>query len=208
MAAPRFIYFDLGNVLLHFDHGLACRKIGQLTERPEDQIQQILFGPHSLQWRYEAGTVCCEEFCDELRQRTETTVPDSDLLEACSHIFWPRISMVPVIANLHASGHRLGILSNTCRAHWDYVIQGRYRFLQVGFEHYVLSFEERSMKPDRAIYDAAARRADVPPDQIFFTDDREENVAGARAAGWQAHHFTCATDLIETLYRLGVRCNL
>lgn len=208
MRTPRFFYFDLGNVLVHFDHEIACGELSRLTGHPQDSVREILFGADSLQFRYEAGGVNCEEFCQELRQRTDSQIADDEILYACSAIFWPRTPIIPVVATLHAAGYRLGILSNTCRAHWTYIIQGRYQFLLHAFEHYVLSFEEQSMKPEQAIYEAAARRAGVAPAEIFFTDDRLENVEGAAKAGWQAHHFTGVTDLIQTLYRLGVRTNL
>ena len=41
---PQFIYFDLGNVLLHFDHAIACRQIGQLAGIPEQRVRDVLFG--------------------------------------------------------------------------------------------------------------------------------------------------------------------
>lgn len=208
MPTPRYFYFDLGNVLVHFDHEIACGELSRLTQHPVDAVREILFGADSLQWRYEAGAVECTEFCEELRQRTGSQLEDVEILYACSAIFWPRTAIIPVVANLHAAGNRLGILSNTCRAHWSYIMQGQFQFLHHAFEQYVLSFEEQSMKPERAIYEAATRRAGVAPEEIFFTDDRLENVEGARAAGWQAHHFTGVTDLIRTLYGLGVHTNL
>ena len=55
------------------------------------------------------------------------------------------------------------------------------------------------MKPERSAYEQAADRAGVDAGDIFFTDDRPENVEGALAAGWQAAIFTSAHDLEETL---------
>ena len=50
------------------------------------------------------------------------------------------------------------------------------------------------MKPDRAIYDAAIERAGVAAHEVFFTDDRLENVEGARAVGIDAVQFVdCET---------------
>jgi putative hydrolase of the HAD superfamily len=41
-------------------------------------------------------------------------------------------------------------------------------------------------KPDAAIYRHAAEGLGVRPEEILFVDDREENVAGARAVGMVA----------------------
>jgi HAD superfamily hydrolase (TIGR01509 family) len=69
----------------------------------------------------------------------------------------------------------------------------------------VLSFEAEAMKPDRRIYDAAIQRAGVPADRIFFVDDREENVAGARAAGIDAVQFVDCDTLIADLRKRNIQ---
>ena len=53
-------------------------------------------------------------------------------------------------------------------------------------------------KPDPLAY-AAAHRAierdlgcELPRDEVWFTDDREDNVAAAREFGWDAEVFTRA----------------
>ena len=66
MVPPRFLYFDLGNVILHFDHRVAARQIAELTELPEQRVWDVLFAG-GLELRYEAGELddCrfYEEFC-------------------------------------------------------------------------------------------------------------------------------------------------
>jgi FMN phosphatase YigB (HAD superfamily) len=68
----------------------------------------------------------------------------------------------------------------------------------------ILSYEVGSMKPDRAIYEAAIRRAGVAAHEVFFTDDRLENVEGALAAGIDAVQFVNADQLIADLQARGV----
>ena len=63
------------------------------------------------------------------------------------------------------------------------------------------------MKPDAHIYAVAEEAAGVHADGIYFTDDRAENVAAARAAGWQAELFTDVLQLAETLEERGVTFN-
>jgi FMN phosphatase YigB (HAD superfamily) len=50
--------------------------------------------------------------------------------------------------------------------------------------------------------------AGVAPERIFFTDDIEEHVVAARAAGWDAEVFTSAIGLAEALTRRGLPCGL
>jgi HAD superfamily hydrolase (TIGR01509 family) len=57
------------------------------------------------------------------------------------------------------------------------------------FDPLVLSYEVQVMKPDRRIYEHSAKLAKVLPEKIFFTDDRLDNIEGARASGWNAQQF-------------------
>jgi hypothetical protein len=40
---------------------------------------------------------------------------------------------------------------------------------------------------------------------LFFTDDREENIAAARGLGIRAHQFVSETELVEALQHAGVQ---
>ena len=71
------------------------------------------------------------------------------------------------------------------------------------FDVAALSFRLHAAKPERAIYEAAARLAGAPPAEIFFVDDRVDNVDGALAAGFDAVQFTSAPDLRAQLARRG-----
>jgi putative hydrolase of the HAD superfamily len=59
-------------------------------------------------------------------------------------------------------------------------------------------------KPDLGIYTHAATVLGVAPDECFFTDDRPENVAGARAAGMHAEVFAGRAALVASLRALGL----
>ena len=41
MGAPRFLYFDLGNVLVFFDPQIAFDNLAQLAKTQSDQVQQF-----------------------------------------------------------------------------------------------------------------------------------------------------------------------
>ncbi|MGE0755973.1 MAG: HAD-IA family hydrolase, partial [Pirellulaceae bacterium] len=109
--------------------------------------------------------------------------------------------------HLRRAGHRLGILSNTNEIHWRFVSQGRYTIIRDAFPVTALSYELRSMKPEPAIYQAAADLAGVAPGDIFYTDDRPENVAGALAAGFDAVQYESPVQLAADIRRRGVRWN-
>lgn len=197
-----FLYFDLGNVLVHFSYDLGCQRLAEWSPHSAEAIRQLTFGG-SLQLDFESGRIDAAGYAQGIREQISIKLPDSVILEMTSAIFWPNWEMLPLLAALQRSGQKLGILSNTCSAHWNFVTH-RYRFLNDLFLWPILSYEVGAMKPDAEIYRVARQRADCPPERIFFVDDRPENVAAAREMGWQAVLFHSARSTAQSLRDLGV----
>ncbi len=68
----------------------------------------------------------------------------------------------------------------------------------------VVSGQEKTLKPGRRIFDILCTRAGVAPADCVFIDDGAHNVAGARAAGMDAIHFTGAPALARALTERGL----
>ncbi|QDU74495.1 Alpha-D-glucose-1-phosphate phosphatase YihX [Bremerella volcania] len=205
MSSPlEFFYFDLGKVLLDFDHEIACRQMADVLGTTAETIRTDVF--HSgEQWKYERGEITTLQLHRWLCDRYDVEAKLEDVCHAASHIFHPIPGTIEIAAGLHAAGHQLGILSNTCDAHWEYCLGRPFPFLNDFFPIHALSFRLGTMKPDPEIYRKAAALCGVSPEKIFFVDDREENVAGAAGAGYDAVLFTGAADLSEALTARGVR---
>lgn len=72
------------------------------------------------------------------------------------------------------------------------------------FDGAVVSGRDGVLKPRAAAFELVARRFEVEPERTLFVDDSLGNVEGARAAGFQAHHFTGAAALERLLLDLGL----
>jgi glucose-1-phosphatase len=181
----RFFYFDLGNVLVHFDPRRACRNLASLAGCDLSVAEQALYGS-GLETLYEQGAVDDAGFLAALRQHLPGPYADADALEAIGDMFTFNASICPLVSAIVASGIPVGILSNTCPAHWRWVLRQGWGLFDRTFRVTVVSYEVRSMKPESRIYQHAASLAGVPPQSIGFIDDREENVQAARQQGWLA----------------------
>jgi len=201
-----FIYFDMGNVLLLFDHELGCRQMADVAGVSTDRVREIVFDS-GLELRYEAGELSTREFYEAFCQQAAVTPDFNALMRAAGDIFTVNTSIEPVVASLRAAGYRLGLLSNTCEAHWDYISKHRYAITSEMFEVITLSYEVQAMKPDAKIFEAAAANAGVRPEEIFFTDDVAGHIAGARRAGFDAEQYTTTPELVKQLRRRGLKFN-
>jgi putative hydrolase of the HAD superfamily len=108
-----------------------------------------------------------------------------------------------ILSELAASNdYLLGALNNEARETNDY------RFEKFGLrEHFKVAMSSCYVglrKPDLAIYRRALDILGRPPERVLFIDDREENVASARAAGMKTIRFEGAEGLRNELVGLGV----
>lgn len=206
MQTIDFIYFDLGKVILDFDHETGCRQVSSISDVSPERVKQVIFDS-GLQNKYETGLITCDEFHATFCGETGSQLGKQGLLNALSDIFVPNINMLPLIAQLSAVNFPIGILSNTCRAHWELVYR-RYTILRQCFGRVVLSYEVNSMKPDPKIYNQAVELAGCRVGNCFFMDDKQENVDGASAAGMDAELYRSVPQLLEALVARGVSINM
>lgn len=108
-----------------------------------------------------------------------------------------------VLEELAASGNAmLGCLNNEARE------PNEYRFSTFGLRDYFeIAFSSCYVglrKPESAMYCRALDILGKPAERVLFVDDRQENVAGAEAAGMKGIRFDGEERLREDLSVLGV----
>jgi putative hydrolase of the HAD superfamily len=195
---PDFMYFDLGNVLLYFDHGLAMRSMAKIAGVDPKQMHAVIMDS-DLQIEYETGLITGEAFIERISAAIGKSLDSKEMLQAAADMFVPNHQIMPVIDHVKERNIPIGLLSNTCEAHWNWILHLKYPQVADHFDPVILSFEAKSMKPDSLIYQVAAERAGCPAEKIFFVDDRHDNVEGARRAGWMAEPFTSADRLMDQI---------
>jgi putative hydrolase of the HAD superfamily len=204
---PQFLYFDMGNVLLRFSHERMAQQVARVAGISSERVRQILFEEgDGLHWTYEHGQLSRDRFYAQFCDRAGAKADASALQQAGNDIFELNVPIVGLLGHLVSAGYDLGVFSNTTSCHWDHCIS-RFAILTNLFRVHALSFRLVAMKPDPAAYQKAAELAGAPPDRIFFTDDREENVAGAKAAGWDAVLFQSVSQVNQELRARGIVTN-
>lgn len=205
MGAPAFLYFDLGNVLVLFTVERMCRQMADVAGTDPARVYQLVFDS-GLQRQFELGRISETEFYERFCQALGRCVDRQALALAACDIFTLNVTLLPVLAGLCQAGYRLGILSNTCQAHWEHC-RRRFRVLEEMFSVHALSYRLGAMKPDAAIFLAAARLARTAPEDIFYTDDLPGHIAGAKSVGFDAVPYSDTPTLVAELRRRGLRFN-
>ena len=196
-----FVYFDLGNVLVSFDPNIACNNLVERFGVTTDQSLQAIY-QSGAQSQFEHGQLSGEEFAEQIRRvvgADAEQMPTVGLLNAVSDMFAPIDVMADALHRVRANGFGVGLLSNTCQAHWDWICGQPYLMNQFRFDATILSFEEGAMKPQVAIYEAAEKESGVPAERLLFLDDKQENIDAAIARHWRANRCFGGPEAIQAL---------
>jgi HAD superfamily hydrolase (TIGR01509 family) len=182
MAKPRAVVFDLGKVLLDFDYAIALRRLLPRCRVALDELRRVLMQDRLL-LDYETGLLTTKEFFQRLQAMTGYDGTLAEFSSGFGDIFAPIEPMIALHAEVRAHGVPTFVLSNTNEMAVDF-IRGQYPWF-AQFEGYALSYEHRSMKPAPAIYEVVERLSGVTGADLFYFDDRPENVEAAWQRGWR-----------------------
>jgi glucose-1-phosphatase len=196
----RVVCFDLGGVVVRTCGSFreACEHAGvphsEEYERPT--VRAVLA---ELEPEIDSGRCTLIEYYRRLEGATGGVHSAAEI--ARIHEAWicgEYEGMVGLIAAIHAAGVQTACLSNTNETHWEMMssdratypafaaLGGRYASCRLGLN-----------KPEPAIYRALEEGCGVAGAGIVFFDDREENLAAARAAGWRAHRIDPRGDTVK-----------
>lgn len=208
MPQVRFIYFDLGNVLLKFSVRRLLHQVAELAEVPDADVKEAFFDDKKYM-AYEMGQIDGIEYFAHICRQLGKTVPSEELVAAASDIFWVNEPILPLLRHLAGLLFPRGLLSNTGPHHWTYIQMAFPKILALIPSHRIVSYAVHAMKPYPEIYKIAldeARREipDLSPEQVLLIDDLEENVKGAEEFGFQAVHYQDDASLERELRARGV----
>jgi putative hydrolase of the HAD superfamily len=195
------LLFDLGKVLIDFDFELGMRHFAARSSLSRAEFEQVIWDKHWIR-RYEQGEISTAEYHQHLCERGKLQMRLDEFRESWSSVFLPDLIVPERLLGILRERYPMILVSNTNEIHADYISR-HYNVLNY-FTHRIFSHEVGSLKPDRKIYNAAIAASGFPPDALFFTDDRPENIEAALDLGIRAHQFHNVAGLVKALKDHGV----
>ena len=179
---PPVVVFDLGKVLVDFDYTIAAKKVAARSSRHVENLHEFLSGSPLLA-QLESGLLTSRQFFSEVQKATGFSGNAEEFCGYFADIFIPIPAMVELHAALREKQISTYIFSNTNDIAVTHI---RRRFPFFGnFDGYILSYEVGAMKPLPKIYEALEAMTGRRGADIFYIDDRLENVQAGAARGWQ-----------------------
>lgn len=197
------VIFDLGNVLVDFDHRIASRKITRHCPKGPSQIYNLFFDS-GLTRLFEEGRITKEEFFNRVKAMLELDLDFSGFLPIWNDIFFlsDKNRAVYALAQNLKKRYLTALLSNINILHYEYLKENFPVF--TAFHKIFTSCEMGYVKPDRQIYIRAISALGVAAEEIFYTDDRPELVKSAAGLGIRGAVFCGIEQLKKDLLSAGV----
>ena len=202
METIKAVLFDYGMVLSGPPDPAAREEMKRILEVDDAKF-------HEIYWKhrddYDRGTLKSVAYWEQVAHDLHRTLDAKKLsaLIAADSALWtrPNQTMIDWAAALQQAGVKTGVLSNIGDA-MEAGIVARFPWI-ADFTHRTFSHRLGIAKPDAAIYQHAAEGLGVPTGEILFVDDREENVAAARAAGMHAIQYIDHADFLQQMQAAG-----
>jgi len=203
----KLFVFDLGNVILPFEHRQIALKLLEKSQEKErfsaHEVFQFMFDmEYGFVNPYEEGRISSREFFAHLQERYRLAMSFEEFKEVWNPIFWENKEVVRIIYYLKERGYPLFLLSNTNELHMTYIAD-HYPVVHT-FDEWILSFQVGVKKPHQKIYDEIFRRMDIERDEAFYIDDIERYVQAAENYGIQGMVFRGAHELWDMLKKYNV----
>ena len=108
-----------------------------------------------------------------------------------------------ILEKVKAPGYKTCICSNNFVTRINQ-LEAKFNFLK-DFDVAVFSYEVGVLKPDKRIFEELIKRAQVKPEEIIYSDDSEEKLAGALELDIQAFVYENFEQFQNKLIELGVQ---
>ncbi len=195
------VLFDMDGVIRHWD-AEGARRGEEAAGLPHGSVEKVAYTIPEF-WQTQVGECTAREWAAAVgRALVAEHGPGADEAAEIYFSYAGRVDaeMVALVGRVR-SQVTVALLSNATDQLREHLA---HHDLVETFDVVFCSAELRMAKPDVAIFRHVAAELGVEPGECFFTDDRPENVEGARAAGMHAEVFTSREALVGHLAALGV----
>jgi putative hydrolase of the HAD superfamily len=183
------IIFDYGYVISQNQDQDAIQKMCSNLDISLDQFKATYY---STRVNYDAGLISGLEFWNTISlKNNKGKLSERKISELIlqDNLSWSKFNLkiINFIEELKNSGIKLAILSNIPSDTVKYLNENT--DILNFFKYRIFSCEEKLMKPDKRIFEAALKKLKEPPENVLFIDDLENNIKGASDTGINVIHF-------------------
>jgi putative hydrolase of the HAD superfamily len=180
-SGARFIFFDVNGCLIHF-YQRAFAELATATGARSDIVESAF-------WRYNddvcRGTLSLSDFNAKLAERLG--VDDVDWQKYYMDTVEP-IEQMQELLKWASERYKVGLMTNIMPGFLS-SMRRKHQLPDLPYDAVIDSSEIGAIKPEPRVYEVAAERAGVPPEEILLIDDSRMNLQAADKLGWHVLWF-------------------
>lgn len=196
------IAFDLGRVLFDFDYSIALDKIQDKINVSKEKIITDMFYAN-FATDFEKGLISSNDFYLKFRKAYGADITYKEFISIWCDIFSPKPEIIALARKLRAD-YPLYLISNINEAHFKYLERGYPKVFAL-FKSLILSYEIKSIKPEKKIYEALRVAARQHYKNIIYIDDREDLILEAKKLNLNCIQFKNLKNLANSLNYFNIR---
>lgn len=190
------IIFDLGNVIVPFEIDKGLKNFAKASDLSSAEVRQKAYRIKASKL-YHEGKISASKLFDSFKKSLGLRMDFDEFTNAWNSIFLLESIVSEDLIRKLSEKYRLILLSDTNELHFNFI---KLKFpLLKHFDEFVLSHEVGQLKPSPKMYQTAVEKAECLAEECFFTDDKIENVDGAKKFGINAVQFISAEQFEKHL---------
>ncbi len=204
LSIEKLILLDNGGVLSDHYQQPHYKELADMLGVDEKKLKALLSEKSPQGEAYRKNLISREEFWS-IVVRLSGAVADLDysqLEKLWAESYQVNSGIVAVLHRYRNVGVKTGLLSNSDEYRKKHMEERHSGFLDMS----IVSSDIGSIKPERKIFEKAIEKANIPPKDIIYVDDKESHANKASELGIQGEVFSTLEDLklkLKKFYRDG-----
>lgn len=184
---PRWVIFDVGQVLYDYK---------AFTKHAAEHLK---IEPEELEYKFDEiiDSMLGEMTFEETWKKVLINLNQENKLENIVNISWDHNKFVPdtklLLKQLHDSGYLIALFTNN----WPNATEKTLKNIDENSSIVRYMFEssvEKLRKPEIEFYKLVEKRTGAKAKQIYFIDDKQENLDTAKSLNWQTFLYKIGDD--------------
>ena len=197
------VIFDMDDVLCRYNVPARLKVLSEIAGRAPEDIHRDVWGS-GFEHDADIGRYPdADEYLAAFAAHLKFPISRAQWVDARRRSMTFFDGMMEIVEHIKAT-HQVAILTNNVPLLRETLPDIAPRLPELFGEHIYFSCDFGIGKPDPALFLIVAELCDAKPAKCLFTDDKLENVEGARRAGMQGIHFTDETTFRAELAKAGI----
>ena len=201
MALPKFVIFDMDDVLCHYDLGRRLRALAVLADVSARDVRAAVWDSGFEELADAGGYADAEIYLKEFGQRLGYPISRAQWIEARRIAMIPKLDVLNLAKKIGGQS-RIAIYTNNGPIVKDN-LEALFPEAAEIFKDRFCSFQFGTKKPDPEAFTRLVELVGQAPEDCWFIDDKKSNVQGARLAGLRGHHFVNYEALVDEAKQIG-----